>query len=58
MGGIACIRMDREAASLRDGRVSRAATLILVSRADYARAIELLAPQSRLPGQTAPPEPA
>lgn len=57
MAGIACIRMDREAASLREGRVSRAATLILVSRADYERAMQVLAAENQVPGRVTPPEP-
>lgn len=56
--GIACIRMDREAASAHEGRVLREAALILVSRTDFARANELLASVTSLPDRSTAAEPA
>lgn len=41
--GLSCIRIDREAASLRAGRPVKEAAIILVTREDYAKARKLLA---------------
>lgn len=41
--GLSCIRIDREAASLRAGRRITEAAIILVSREDYTKARQLLA---------------
>ncbi|MDZ7638730.1 MAG: hypothetical protein U5J83_10875 [Bryobacterales bacterium] len=41
--GLSCIRIDREAASLRSSRPVAEAAIILVSREDYAQAREVLA---------------
>lgn len=40
--GLSCIRIDREAASLRAGRPVAEAAIILVSREDYTKARQLL----------------
>lgn len=56
--GLSCIRIDREAASLRAGQPVREVAVILVSREDYSRAKMVLTSSGLAPGSGEKPEPA
>lgn len=56
--GLSCIRIDREAASLRVGHPVSEVAVILVSREDYARARALLSSSGLTAGGGGSPEPA
>jgi hypothetical protein len=56
--GIACIRLDREAASIQEGRNVPEAALLLVSREEYARAKQVLLEGGFRAGMSRSAEPA